>query len=152
MVSAARPSASNPATLRRMRTQKRTGTTPEMNLRRALWTSGLRYRVDALLPLRGVRRKADLLFIGPQVAVFVDGCFWHACPQHGSRPKSNGSWWREKLDGNVRRDRNTDCQLRDAGWEPIRVWEHEDMAAAALRVESLVRARQPRSWRQEPSL
>lgn len=149
---AARPPASDPATRRRMRSQKRTGTAPEMNLRRALWACGLRYRVDARLPLPRTRRKADLLFIGARVAVFVDGCFWHACAQHGTRPKSNAPWWRDKLESNVQRDRDTDSQLRDAGWEPVRVWEHEDMSAAAVGIASLVRARRPRSSGRRSSL
>lgn len=136
-----RPPATDEATLRRMRSQKRRETEPEMGLRRQLWSRGLRYRVDAPLPISGRRRRADLLFPGPRVAVFVDGCYWHACPQHGTTPKSNTSWWAEKLAANVRRDRDTDTQLDSIGWLSVRVWEHENPAQAADRVELLVRNR-----------
>lgn len=74
--------------------------------------------------------------------MFVDGCFWHLCPEHGNVPKANRDWWQEKLERNVRRDRDTDAQLLDAGWTVVRVWEHElraDPVAAADRVEQLVR-------------
>jgi len=130
-----------------MRAQRRTDTTPEVQLRRLLWRQGLRYRVDAALPLGSVRRRADLLFAGPRVAVFVDGCFWHCCPQHGTRPKSNTDWWAAKLDSNVARDRDTDTRLRELGWEPVRVWEHEDPREAADRVAAVVSGRSPRSGR-----
>jgi DNA mismatch endonuclease (patch repair protein) len=103
----------------------------------------LRYRVDAALPLQDVRRRADLLFAKSQVAVFVDGCFWHCCPEHGTRPKSNSEWWDAKLRANVERDRNTDRRLREAGWEPVRVWEHEDPSQAAGHVADVVSSRRP---------
>jgi DNA mismatch endonuclease (patch repair protein) len=123
-----------------MRAQRRTGTAPELALRRALWARGLRYRVDARLPLPRLRRRADLLFPGAQVAVFVDGCFWHDCPKHGTRPKMNADWWAEKIAGNVRRDRDTDDQLRAIGWQALRLWEHDDPFEAADWVEGVVRA------------
>lgn len=113
-----------------------------MALRRELHARGLRYRVDA--PAEpGLRRRADLLFPGPRVAVFVDGCFWHACPTHGNLPRANRPWWRDKLATNTARDRDTDQQLADASWTVIRVWEHEiraDPRTAADRVETVVRA------------
>lgn len=78
-----------------------------------------------------LRRKADIVFGPAKVAVFVDGCFWHNCPEHGSAPKANAAWWREKLRTNVERDRDTDARLAEAGWTVIRIWEHESPAAAA---------------------
>ena len=121
-----------------MRRQARRDTKPEMLLRRALFARGLRYRVDRA-PLSGLRRRADIVFAAAKVAVYVDGCFWHCCPQHATMPKNNQQWWIDKLDANVRRDRDTDRQLIDAGWRVVRVWEHEDMQAAADRVMKAVR-------------
>ena len=80
------------------------------------------------------RSKADIVFTKAKVVVFVDGCFWHCCPKHGTLPKKNARWWRTKLAANVERDRKLDRQLRSAGWAVIRVWEHEDTARAAARV------------------
>jgi DNA mismatch endonuclease, patch repair protein len=122
-----------------MRAQKRRETGPELRLRRQLWSRGLRYRVNASLPLSGRRRRADVLFSRARIAVFVDGCYWHACPVHGTSPKANASWWANKLAANVRRDRDTDEQLAAVGWRSVRVWEHEDAAEAAARIEALVR-------------
>ena len=110
-----------------------------MKLRRALWARGLRYRVD-LAPLSGTRRRADIVFGPARVAVFVDGCFWHSCPQHATLPKNNRDWWKEKLAANVARDRDTDVKLSEAGWTVVRVWEHEDMEHAADRVARCVRS------------
>lgn len=115
-------------------------TAPEMALRRELHRRGLRYRVDLRLP-RVVRARPDIVFTRIRVAVFVEGCFWHSCPNHRSFPKTNAEWWREKLATNVRRDRSIDQALVDAGWEVIRIWEHEDATAAADLVEAVVRAR-----------
>lgn len=79
------------------------------------------------------------MFRGPRVAVFVDGCFWHRCPEHGNLPRANADWWRDKLETNVERDRDTDRQLLAAGWTVVRIWEHEiraDVESAAERVEA----------------
>lgn len=118
-------------------------TQPEVEIRRLVHASGLRYRVDAR-PVASIRRRADLVFIGPRVAVFVDGCFWHRCPEHGTSPKSHADYWTAKLDRNVERDRETDSMLRDAGWLVVRVWEHEDAARAAGKIRAAVRRRQLR--------
>src|SRR4051794_11304330 len=99
----------------RMRRQKRIDTEPELGLRRALHARGLRYRVGVPVPGRP-RRSMDIAFTRLRVAVFVDGCFWHACPDHATWPRRNGSWWRDKLEANVRRDRDTDAALEAAGW------------------------------------
>lgn len=107
----------------------------ELAIRRLLHAAGFRYRTD--YPVLG-RRRADLAFTRTRVAVFVDGCFWHGCPQHRTWPKNNAEWWRRKLDANVDRDRDTDQRLRDLGWRVIRVWEHEDPADAAKRIEAVL--------------
>lgn len=127
------PTPSSPQTRARMQRQRRGDTGPEMALRRTLHARGYRYRVDRP-PVPDLRRRADLVFPGRKVAVFVDGCFWHRCPQHATIPGSNTAWWRAKLDANVTRDRDTDRRLAEAGWHVVRVWEHEDAADAADRV------------------
>lgn len=115
-------------------------TAPELAIRRELHRRGLRYRVNMSLPQIG-RTRPDIVFTGPRIAVYVDGCFWHQCPEHRSFPKTNERWWRQKLDTNVRRDRVTDAMLAEAGWTVIRIWEHEDPITAADRVETIVRNR-----------
>lgn len=122
-----------------MRRQARRGTAPELALRRELHRRGWRYYVDrAPLPAKR-RRRADLVFPRLKVAVFVDGCFWHRCPQHGTTPKTNTTWWTTKLDKNVERDRDTDRDLRARGWTICRVWEHQDPGDAAATVEAALR-------------
>ena len=97
----------------------------------------LGYRLQVPVP-GNRRRKIDIAFVGAQVAVFVDGCFWHGCPVHGTRPRANADWWRWKIERNQTRDRDTDGLLSEAGWEVIRVWEHEDPGLAARRVADIV--------------
>lgn len=133
-----RPAASSDDARRRMKRQRRTGTRPEIALRKYLWRGGLRYRVDYRLPLRGLRRRADIAFPGPRVAVFVDGCFWHCCPEHGTRPVNNAAWWAAKLDANVARDADTDLRLAEAGWTVVRVWEHAEIVESAQRIRRVV--------------
>lgn len=108
-------------------------TAPELAVRSAAHRLGLRYRVD-VAPLPGSRRRADMIFRRPRVAVYVDGCFWHGCPQHYQAPQRNADYWKAKVEGNRRRDRETDRQLTEAGWTVVRVWEHEDAIDAALRI------------------
>lgn len=134
-----RPRASSPAALKRMRTTKQRNTRCELELRAAVHRLGLRYRVD--FPLPGTRRRGDLVFTKAKVAVMVDGCFWHGCPHHATYPKANAEWWRKKLATNVKRDRDTDRRLRLAGWDVVRVWEHEESGTAAVRVAMAVRGR-----------
>ena len=94
-----------------------------MALRRELHRRGLRYFVDRA-PLKGMRRRADVVFPRRKVAVYVDGCFWHSCPIHATQPRNNAQWWADKLSANVARDRNTDERLEAEGWTVVRVWEH----------------------------
>jgi DNA mismatch endonuclease, patch repair protein len=127
---------------KRMARQARSGTAPEIDLRRELHRRGLRFRVDLPLDVPDLRRRrADVVFTRRRVAVFVDGCFWHACPSHATSPKANAAWWEAKLAGNVARDRDTDARLVAAGWVVVRVWEHEAVLDAADRVEAVVRGR-----------
>ena len=128
------PTPSSPAVRDQFRRQRTRDTAPELALRRLLHARGLRYRVD-MAPLPGLRRRADIVFTRARLAVFVDGCFWHRCPQHGTSPKSNTDWWRDKLDRNVRRDRDTDRALAEAGWQVLRVWEHEPPETAAGEIQ-----------------
>jgi DNA mismatch endonuclease (patch repair protein) len=113
-----------------------------MGLRRILHHRGYRYRVDLpALPSR--RRRQDLVFPSAKVAVEVRGCFWHSCPDHGTQPKANGSWWEDKLAANVARDADSARQLEAAGWYLVVVWEHEAPFVAAERVARIVDARRP---------
>ena len=133
-----RPKPSSPDIEARKRNQRRRDTDPEKLLRSALWRRGLRYCVVNVV---GRRRKVDLALTRSKVAVFVDGCFWHRCPEHGSVPRANRVWWLAKLDANVERDLDSNRELTSAGWLVIRVWEHEDPVKAADRIEGEVRRR-----------
>jgi DNA mismatch endonuclease (patch repair protein) len=125
-----------------MRANRRTDTKPEMALRRALHKLGYRYRKDYRLDLDGGRRvRPDIAFTARRVAVFVDGCFWHACPQHGRNPAVNVNYWTPKLRRNVERDRAADETLAAAGWRVVRVWEHESLEDAVASVIAAVGAR-----------
>jgi DNA mismatch endonuclease (patch repair protein) len=120
--------------------QNRRDTKPERAIRSELHSRGLRYRLHKK-PIPSLRRQADVLFPAAKVAVFVDGCFWHGCPTHGTWPKNNADWWRSKIAANQERDRNTDNELAKAGWLSIRIWEHENASVAADRVAETVRSR-----------
>jgi DNA mismatch endonuclease (patch repair protein) len=142
------PFASSEAVRKRMSRQRREGTAPEVALRHALHSLGLRYRVHRA-PLPGLRRKADVVFGPARVAVFVDGCFWHGCPEHGRRRHEVNNWyWPDKIDRNRRRDVDTDRELASAGWLAVRVWEHElsgpGAMAAAERVKEVLSGRRAR--------
>lgn len=92
----------------------------EVKFRKVLWAKGLRYRLGRKLP-----GKPDLVFVGAKVAVFIDGCFWHACPIHGQEPKTNAGFWSEKLRKNKLRDQTVNVKLAELGWRVVRIWEHE---------------------------
>ena len=95
-------------------------TKPEIALRAALWSLGLRYRLH--YPISGT---PDVVFPRQRVAVFVDGCFWHGCPEHSVKPKTNSAFWKDKLEKNVERDRGNEIELAELGWTLVRFWEHE---------------------------
>jgi DNA mismatch endonuclease, patch repair protein len=118
----------------RMRRNTKTGTQPELRLRSALHARGLRFRKNVLLHLADRTVRPDIVFPRQKVAVFVDGCFWHRCPDHGTSPKFNSAYWQQKLERNVMRDRQVNEALAAQGWGLIRVWEHESVDQAAERI------------------
>ncbi|TGS92698.1 DNA mismatch endonuclease Vsr [Mesorhizobium sp. M2D.F.Ca.ET.171.01.1.1] len=126
-------------------TTKRMAATPgrdnprERRLRSTLHQRGLRFRLHRRL-LSNSRRTVDIVFPRAHIAVFLDGCFWHGCPSHGTWPKNNAEWWREKIEANIARDRDTDRRLLEQGWTVLRVWEHEPVEVAADRIERFVRS------------
>jgi len=115
-------------------------TKPELQVRSLVHRRGLRFRTSAR-PLPSLRRTADLVFRPARVAVFIDGCYWHGCPDHYRPPRTNANYWSDKIKQNVRRDRETDQHLVDAGWIPMRFWEHDDAGEAASEIERVVRSR-----------
>ncbi|SED29456.1 T/G mismatch-specific endonuclease [Streptomyces sp. TLI_105] len=130
----------DPVTSSRMSRQRSRDTGVEKALRSALHAAGLRYRIHKR-PVKGLRREADIVFGPAKVAVFVDGCYWHGCPEHATWPKRNSKFWREKIEKNRARDANTDARLREAGWLSVRIWEHESADLAAPRVAAIVAER-----------
>jgi DNA mismatch endonuclease, patch repair protein len=130
--------ASSPAVRNVMRANKGRDTKPELALRSAVHALGMRYRVG-LRPVPQVRRTADIVFTKARVAVFLDGCFWHGCPEHHRPAKKNSDFWTDKIRGNIARDADTDARLREAGWRVIRVWEHEPSGEAAERIRAALR-------------
>jgi DNA mismatch endonuclease (patch repair protein) len=121
-----------------MRGNRRTDTKPELALRAALHAMGYRYRKDFRLDLPSRRVRPDIAFTRRKVAVFVDGCFWHACPDHGTSPRNNEWYWSPKLAGNVARDRAADAALAQAGWTVVRLWEHVSLDDAVAAVVAAV--------------
>ncbi|MEU5253232.1 very short patch repair endonuclease [Streptomyces longwoodensis] len=115
-------------------------TAPEVAVRKLLHASGLRYRVN--VPVPGIpRRTIDIAFPRAKVAIFLDGCFWHGCPEHATHPKANADWWRAKLDKNMSRDAETTQHLIGAGWTVLRFWEHESVDEVARRIADVVAAK-----------
>lgn len=114
--------ASSPGVRACMQSNKGRDTKPEVALRSAVHALGLRYRVG-VRPLMQVRRTADLVFMKAKVAVFLDGCFWHGCPEHHTVAVTNARFWADKVEANRTRDRDTDRRLAEAGWLSVRVWE-----------------------------
>lgn len=123
-----------------MQGNRRTDTGPERRLRSELHHRGLRFRKDLPIELPGGRVRPDVVFTRSRVAIFIDGCFWHRCPTHGTLPKTNLAFWLPKLEANVRRDRRNDELLQTAGWIVIRIWEHEDASSAATAIAAVLGA------------
>jgi DNA mismatch endonuclease, patch repair protein len=113
-----------------MQANRRANTKPEVRLRSALHTLGYRFRKDFVMRLDGRRIRPDIVFTRRKVAVFVDGCFWHVCPEHGRQPTTNEWYWAPKLRRNMERDRLADEVLTGSGWIVVRVWEHESLESA----------------------
>lgn len=134
-----RTTAQRSETMRRVRSRN---TSCEVALRRELHRRGLRYSLKKRLA-----GSPDIVFVQARVAVFVDGCFWHGCPEHCRRPSSNRAYWVKKIDRNMARDARVSTELAGDGWRVVRLWEHEVTASvrrAAARVERVVKARKPR--------
>lgn len=128
---------SSPETSRRMAKVRQKGTDAEVALRRELYRKGLRYRVSFEV-LKRPRRVADIAFPGLRIAVFVDGCFWHGCPEHASWPKQNAEFWRQKIEANRLRDADTNSRLLSIGWTVLRFWGHESPIEATETVVQTV--------------
>jgi DNA mismatch endonuclease (patch repair protein) len=123
-----------------MERQPSRDTSLELTFRSALHRRGLRFRIHRR-PIAGVLRTADVVFLRDRIAVYLDGCFWHGCPDHYTRPHANAGYWVPKIEANRRRDADTDARLTAAGWLSFRFWEHEDLEAAADRLVSVLAAR-----------
>lgn len=132
-----RPLSSSSDASRRMAKVRQKGTGAEVALRREMYRIGLRYRIEYEV-LRKPRRVADVAFPGRKIAVFVDGCFWHGCPEHATWPKQNADFWREKIEANQRRDADTNDRLRSLGWTVLRFWSHESPTEAARAVAHVI--------------
>src|SRR5262249_1208203 len=117
-------------------------TAPELAVRKALYARGLRYRGNPFLPTgSGLHVRPDVPFFSDRIALFIDGCFWNGCPEHGTRPRVNVNYWRPKIDGNRARDRRNTATLKQEGWVVIRVWEHEPAQKVAQGVVEALRSR-----------
>lgn len=119
------PPASSPAVEARMKRQRQRDTKAETAVRRELHARGLRFRVDSTLE-PGLRTRGDIVWKTLRLVVFIDGCYWHGCPVHATRPKANATWWATKLDANIARDSRNNEALAQLGWRVLRFWEHED--------------------------
>ena len=132
------PVPSSEAALKRMKAAKPRDTAPEINLRSALHRKGLRFRLEQK-PVEELNRTADIVFRSIKVAIFVDGCFWHGCPIHGTQSKANADFWKNKIEQNHARDLDTNERLEKAGWRVIRVWEHEDAEIVAENIYEIIK-------------
>ncbi|GAB4404435.1 MAG: hypothetical protein OHK003_32360 [Anaerolineales bacterium] len=129
-----------------MKAAKPRDTAPEKALRSVLHKKGLRFRVDEK-PIKELNRKADIVFRSAKIAVFVDGCFWHGCPLHGTQSKANAEFWENKIRQNKERDEDTNKRLNKAGWKVVRVWEHEEPEKISNKIYRIVRQRQSKEYR-----
>jgi len=134
------PDPLNESVRQRFRTQRVRDTEAELAIRRAVHRTGLRYRVN-VRPTSELRVRADMVFTRAKVAVFIDGCFWHGCPDHFIPPKNNGEWWAAKIQGNRDRDARSRADLDTLGWKVVSIWEHTDTADAANEITSVVAER-----------
>lgn len=119
-----------------MQANRSRDTQPELAVRRELHRAGMRYRVG-IAPVEGLHRRADIVFTRAHIAVFIDGCFWHGCPDHGrAQFNSNAAYWQTKIGTNKARDKDTTEKLRIAGWTVLRFWEHESVADVVKEIRS----------------
>ena len=119
---------------RRMENQRRRDTGLEIAIRKALHALGYRFRIDYRLE-PSLRCRGDIVFTRKKVVVFVDGCFWHGCPHHGTTPKNNRVWWTEKIAANKVRDARNSAALIELGWKVVRIWEHEEVTSAVRTIQ-----------------
>ncbi len=139
------PGSTGEAVSRRMSTLRRKDNEAELAVRRLLHAAGYRYRVH--YPVPGLpRRTIDIAFTRAKVAIFIDGCFWHGCPAHGTRPTSNREWWAAKLAANRARDSDTSNHLVCQGWRVMRFWEHERPVEVCALIAVSVRPGPPALW------
>jgi DNA mismatch endonuclease, patch repair protein len=132
------PHPTSPAITAAMKGNRRADTKPELALRSALHAQGMRFRKDFLLRTSaGSRVKADIVFTRDRIAVFVDGCFWHGCPEHGNSPSVNTGYWGPKLARNKERDVRVTSELKADGWSVVRIWEHEPLHRAIDQIAKL---------------
>ncbi|WP_217213961.1 very short patch repair endonuclease [Streptomyces sp. AC550_RSS872] len=122
-----------------MSRQSSRDTAPEVAVRKILHAAGWRYRVDVPVPDMP-RRTIDIVFPKAKIAIFLDGCFWHGCPEHATQPKAKAEWWRTKLGNNMARDLETTEHLTAAGWKVLRFWEHERPEDVAHRIAAHARS------------
>jgi len=126
-----------------MRGNTRRNTRFELSVRRLLYAGGYRYRVDAPIDVGGLRLRPDIVLKGRMIAVFLDGCFWHGCPIHGVKPRTNSHYWQEKIRRNKLRDRDYRRRMRKYGWTVIQAWEHESISVIVARIIAAIRAVEP---------
>lgn len=118
-----------------MQANRRRDTLPEIKVRQLLHAWGLRFRVDFLIKLKEVKARPDIVFTRARLAVFIDGCFWHGCPEHKGVPKTNTDYWLPKIKKNRERDERQTAALEKAGWIVLRFWEHDDPERAVMRIQ-----------------
>lgn len=135
------PMPSSEAVTRVMRGNRRSDTRLEVRVRSELHRRGLRFRKQHLIKTGDVRVRADVAFPRQRLAVFLDGCFWHRCPEHGNSPRANSDYWSTKLDRNVERDQRVLVALDAAGWSVLRIWEHVPASLAADQVQTTLAER-----------
>ena len=140
MIDQGRSWASSAGVRMSMQSNRGRDTKPELSLRRLLHRSGLRYYVHRR-PVPSLRRTADIVFPRLQIAIFVDGCFWHGCPDHHTVSKTNAEYWAQKVRLNRERDEETSRLMREAGWTVLRFWEHVSPEDALDEVERVVSLR-----------
>lgn len=131
------------ATTKRMKANRPFDTRPEVELRSSLYRSGLRFRKHAS-PWPDAGFTPDILFPRAQVAVYVDGCFWHGCPEHRPISIHRSAFWRSKVERTIERDRQQEAALMRRGWQVVRVWEHDESRSASERIQLIVRSRTAR--------
>lgn len=139
--SAQYPYPSSPAASAVMKRNVKSDTKPEVAVRSLLHRRGYRFRKHLLVQAGDIRVRPDIVFTRRRIAIFIDGCFWHRCPLHGTEPRSNSEYWRQKLDRNVARDVEVDSALKAANWLVLRIWEHVPPVEAVEQIDAVLQSR-----------